>query len=117
MTADTAWKKLAEFIAADAGKPVIGQLVLTRDTDLYHDLDLNPSHIERLMTEWATKFNVDMAAFDINYYYPSAKLGIGSFLAAVAKSPFSAAARETLGGRSLTLGMLEDAMQKGRWSI
>ena len=115
--ADTAWKNLEEFIAADVGKPIIGHLDLTRDTDLYHDLDLNPGHIERLMTEWAAKFNVDMAAFDIYYYYPSAKLGIGSFLTAVVKSPFNAAARETLGGRLLTLGMLEDAMQTGRWSI
>ncbi|RDK00551.1 hypothetical protein DLM46_22625 [Paraburkholderia lacunae] len=114
MMADV-WNRLEEFIAEDAGKPIVGRLELTRDTDLYHDLDMNPDHITRLMNEWAAKFHVDMAGFDIHHYYPSAKLGIGSFLAAVVKSPFSTEARETLGGRSLTLGMLEEAMQKGRW--
>lgn len=110
-----AWKSLEAFVAADAGKPLAGRLDLTRDTDLYHDLDMSPEHIMRLMTEWAAKFNVDLTGFDIHDYYPSAKLGVASFLATVVKSPFSAQARETLGGRSLTLGMLEDAMQNGRW--
>lgn len=109
------WKNLEEFISADAGKPLVGQLELTRDTDLYHDLDMNPDHIERLIRRWAAQFGVDLSEFDIHYYYPSAKLGIGSFLAAVVKSPFSAQARETLGGRSVTLGMMEEAMQGGRW--
>lgn len=112
---DNTWTDLREFIAADAGKPLVGQLELTRDTDLYHDLDMNPQHIEQLIRRWASQFGVDLSEFDIHYYYPSAKLGIGSFLATVVKSPFSADARETLGGRSLTLGMMEEAMQGGRW--
>ncbi|KVG38154.1 hypothetical protein WL29_08130 [Burkholderia ubonensis] len=110
-----AWKSLEEFVAADAGKPLVGRLELTRDTDLYHDLDMEPDHIDKLVRRWAVKFGVDLSAFDIHYYYPSAKLGIGSFLAAVVKSPFSTEARETLGGRSLTLGMMEEAMERGRW--
>ncbi|WP_178392187.1 hypothetical protein [Burkholderia sp. SRS-W-2-2016] len=31
------------------------------------------------------------------------------------RSPFSAQARELPGGRELTLGMLEKAMQRGAW--
>ncbi|KWN70409.1 hypothetical protein WM24_06400 [Burkholderia ubonensis] len=109
------WKSLEEFVAANAGKPLVGRLELTRDTDLYHDLDMEPDHIDKLIRRWATKFGVDLSTFDIHYYYPSAKLGIGSFLVTVVKSPFSTEARETLGGRSLTLGMMEEAMQRGRW--
>ncbi|HDR9483547.1 acyl carrier protein [Burkholderia aenigmatica] len=109
------WESLEQFVATDAGKPLVGRLELTRDTDLYHDLDLEPDRIDKLVRRWAVEFGVDLSAFDIHYYYPAAKLGIGSFLAAVVKSPFSTAARETLGGRSLTLGMMEEAMERGRW--
>jgi hypothetical protein len=87
----------------------------SRETDLYHDLDMNPDHISKFMKRWAAQFHVELNGFDLHHCYPAAKLSIGSFLATVAKSPFSANARETLGGRSLTLGMLEEAMKTGRW--
>ncbi|WP_321785341.1 DUF1493 family protein [Burkholderia pyrrocinia] len=109
------WKSLEAFIAADIGRLPVDRIELTRDTDLYHDLDMEPGDIDKLVGRWAVTFGVDLSAFDIHYYYPSAKLGIGSFLAAVVKSPFSDEARETLGGRSLTLGMMETAMVRGRW--
>ena len=114
MRAD-AWKTLEEFVATDLGKPHIGRLHLTRDTDLYHDLDMTPAHIARLLETWATTFEVDMAGFDLHYYFPSEKIGFCSFIGAILRSPFSPKAREVLGGRSLTLGALEDAMCKGRW--
>lgn len=114
MTADI-WKNLEAFVKEDAGKPIVGQLQLTRETDLYHDLDMNPDHISEFMERWAVQFHVELSEFDLHHYYPAAKLTIGSFLATVAKSPFSASARDTLGGRSLTLGMLEEAMKAGRW--
>jgi hypothetical protein len=110
-----AWKALEEFVTTEIGKPPIGQLHLARDTDLYHDLDMTSAHIARLLDAWAVKFEVDMAGFDLHDYYPSEKLGIRSFIGAILRSPFSPEAREVLGGRALTLGMLEDAMCKGRW--
>lgn len=113
--ADT-WKRLEAFIATDIEKLPVGRIELSRDTDLYHDLDLEPGDIDRIVRQWAETFGIDLSAFDIHYYYPSAKLGIGSFLATVVKAPFSAEARETLGGRSLTLGMMEEAMERGRWA-
>lgn len=112
-----AWKSLEAFIATDIGRLPVDRIELTRDTDLYHDLDLEPNDIDEFVRQWAVTFGIDLSAFDIHYYYPSAKLGIGSFLAAVVKSPFSNEARETLGGRSLTLGMMEQAMERGRWEL
>ncbi|WP_176045326.1 DUF1493 family protein [Burkholderia sp. BCC1644] len=112
--ADT-WKRLEAFFAADIANLAIDRSELSRDTDLHHDLDLEPHDIDGIVRQWAETFGIDLSAFDIHYYYPSAKLGIGSFLATVVKSPFSAEARETLGGRSLTLGMMEEAMERGRW--
>ncbi|AOI75824.1 DUF1493 family protein [Burkholderia sp. NRF60-BP8] len=112
--ADT-WKRLEAFIATDVARLQIDRIELSRDTDLYHDLDLEPHDIDRIIRQWGATFGVDLSTFDLHYYYPSAKLGIGSFLATVVKSPFSPEARETLGGRSLTLGMMEEAMERGRW--
>ncbi|OXJ30981.1 MULTISPECIES: DUF1493 family protein [Burkholderia] len=112
--ADT-WKRLEAFITGDVGGIPVRRIELSRDTDLYHDLDMEPDAIDALIKRWGGTFGVDLSAFDIHYYYPSAKLGMGSFLAAVVKSPFSLDAREKLGGRSLTLGMLKEAMERGRW--
>ncbi|HEF5869796.1 TPA: DUF1493 family protein [Burkholderia cenocepacia] len=112
--ADT-WQRLEAFIATDVANRPIDRIELSRDTDLHHDLDLEPNDIDRIIRQWAAIFSVDLSAFDLHYYYPSAKLRIGSFLATVVKSPFSTNARETLGGRSLTLGMMEEAMERGRW--
>ncbi|MBN3770667.1 DUF1493 family protein [Burkholderia sp. Se-20378] len=110
-----AWKRLEAFFSADIGELPVSGIELTRDTDLYHDLDLEPNDIDKLVRRWAATFDVDLSAFDIHYYYPSAKLGIGSFFAMVVKFPFNNAARDTLGGRSLTLGSMEEAMERGRW--
>ncbi|VWC90077.1 acyl carrier protein [Burkholderia contaminans] len=112
--ADT-WKRLEAFITGDIGALPVRRIELSRDTDLYHDLDMEPDAIDTLIKRWGGAFGVDLSAFDIHYYYPSAKLGMGSFLDAVVKSPFSLDAREKLGGRSLTLGMLKEAMERGRW--
>jgi len=109
------WNSLKAFVAEDAGKPIVGRLQLTRDADLYHDLDMNPGRIAEFIKAWAARFGVDIGGFDPHHYYPAAKLNSGPFFATVAKSPFSASARETLGGRSLTLGMLEEAMKTRRW--
>ncbi|KVL53928.1 hypothetical protein WT01_26375 [Burkholderia cepacia] len=110
-----AWKNLEAFIASDIGKLPVGRIELTRDTDLCHDLDMAPDHIDAFVRRWAVTFDVDLSMFDIHDYYPSAKLGIGSFLTTVVRSPFSNKAREILGGRSLTLGMMVEAMERGRW--
>jgi hypothetical protein len=110
-----AWNSLIEFIAKNAGEPVIGRLNLTRETDLYHDLDMEPKHIALLIDQWAAKFGVNLSDFAIDDYYPSAKLDLRMFLMTVVKSPFSAQARETLGGQALTLGMMEEAMKRGKW--
>ncbi|MCA7898467.1 DUF1493 family protein [Burkholderia cepacia] len=111
-----AWKNLEAFIATDIGKLPVDRIELMRDTDLYHDLDMEPEHIDAFVRRWAVTFDVDLSMFDIHDYYPSAKLGIGSFLATVVRSPFSNKSREILGGRSLTLGMMVEAMERGRWA-
>ncbi|MDR5747965.1 DUF1493 family protein [Caballeronia sp. LZ029] len=112
-----AWKRLVDFIEVKLGKPFLGQNSLAPETDLYHDLDLNPPEISALLNEWGTIFGVDMSEFELGHYYPFIQLSKPAFFWTVLKSPFSLEARETLGGWQLTLGMLEEAMIRGKWVI
>ncbi|KXU86258.1 hypothetical protein CI15_17445 [Paraburkholderia monticola] len=111
-----AWPDLERFIRekrAPAALPLDDKL--TRDMDLYHDLDWEPAKIVEVMRAWADRFHVDLHDFDVRYYVPSANMRKRDIVMTALKSPFSASARELLGGRSLTLGMLEEAMKRGAW--
>ncbi|WP_186131889.1 DUF1493 family protein [Burkholderia gladioli] len=110
-----AWEQLVALMNTDAAGFIGSNAALAPATDLYHDLDMSPESIRRLILMWAARFAVDISTFDIDFYYPSARLGTGAFVATLVRSPFSAKARHTLGGRALTLGMLADAMRGGRW--
>ncbi|MGF6294274.1 DUF1493 family protein [Paraburkholderia youngii] len=110
------WLDLTRFIRemrTPAGLPLDDEL--TRDMDLYHDLEWEPARILDVMQAWAQRFQVDLRDFDVAYYVPSANMRKLDIVAAALKSLFSASARELLGGRSLTLGMLEEAMKCGSW--
>ncbi|WP_321799882.1 DUF1493 family protein [Caballeronia sp. J97] len=111
------WERLVDYFEARIGKPLLGRNRFTPETDLYHDLDLNPPEISALLNDWGTTFGVDMSEFEIGHYYPFIRLNRPAFLWALLTSPFSRKARETLGGWQLTLGMLEDAMTRGKWVI
>lgn len=113
---DEAWLKRQQFIREARATGVFGvDEQVTRETDLYHDLDWEPAKIETVMQAWAQRFHVDLTDFDVAYYIPSANMRKRDVMLAALKAPFSAKARESLGGYSLTLGMLEEAMARGRW--
>lgn len=113
---DDAWIRLQHFIREARAPSAFGlDERLTRDMDLYHDLDWEPPKILEVMHAWAERFNVDISGFDVAYYVPSANMRKRDVVLAALKSPFSTKARESLGGRVLTLAMLEDAMKRGRW--
>ncbi|MDR5825505.1 DUF1493 family protein [Caballeronia sp. LZ043] len=115
VTDEQAWDALLTFVERAVGKPLFGEDHFTRDTDLNHDLDLNPDRISAFLTEWSAAFDIDMRAFDITHYYPASTLSLSRFLLTVFKAPFSRASRDTLGGCQLILGMLEAAMLYGKW--
>ncbi len=113
---DDLWLQLQRFIREVRAPGVLGiDEKLTRDMDLYHDLDWEPEKVVNVMRAWGERFRVDLNDFDVAYYIPSATMRKRDVVLAALKSPFSAKARESLGGRSLTLGMLEEAMKRGRW--
>lgn len=106
---------LIAFLAARIGKPLFGRDEFTRDQDLHHDLDLEPQAIDELIKEFAHRFRVDISEFDLQYYFPLSKVGHLEFLKCLVISPISTSARAKLGGRMITIGMLEDAMKINRW--
>jgi len=111
-----AWLQLQQFIREIRAPGLLGiDEELTRDMDLYHDLDWEPPKIVNVMETWGAPFRVDLSEFDVAYYAPSANMRRREAVLAALKSPFSAKARDSLAGRSLTLGMLEEAMKRGRW--
>ncbi|SAK98753.1 acyl carrier protein [Caballeronia calidae] len=118
MTAQSqTWDRLVEYFEAKIGKPPLGQTRFTPETDLYHDLDLNPPEISALLHDWGLNFGVDISEFDIGHYYPFSQLSKPAFFWTLLRSPFSRQARETLGGWQLTLGMLEEAMIREKWVV
>lgn len=114
---DDPWSHLQAFIREVRAPSLFGlDAQLTRDMDLYHDLDWEPARIASVMRAWAARFDVDLGDFTVEDYVPSASMRRRDVMWAALKAPFSAAARDALGGRALTLGMLEAVMRDGKWS-
>jgi hypothetical protein len=112
------WFQLEQFIREVRAPSLLGlDEKLTREMDLYHDLDWEPKRIVEIVNTWAERFRADLRSFDVSYYVPSAKVRTGEVLLTALKSPFGASAREALGGRSLTLGMMEESMKRGYWQV
>ncbi|WP_243772123.1 DUF1493 family protein [Burkholderia anthina] len=109
--------RLIEMVRDEADSSLHGALEITPDTDLCIDLEISDRAMLRLMRRFSETFGVDIADFDIDYYYPSRKLGLGRFLMAVFRSPFSANARDKILERPLTVKMMEAAIETGRWTM
>ena len=109
--------RLIEMVLNEADSPLWGELGITPDTDLCIDLEISDKAMLRLMRRFSETFGVDMTDFDIDYYYPSRKLGLGRFLMIVFRSPFSADARDKILERPLTIKMMEAAIEAGRWTM
>ncbi|MBR8131198.1 DUF1493 family protein [Burkholderia ambifaria] len=109
--------RLIEMVREEADSPLWGDLEITPETDLCIDLELSDRAMLRLMQRFSESFGVDISAFDVDYYYPSRKLGFGRFLVEVLKSPFSSGARDKILERPLTIRMMEAAIEAGRWEM
>ncbi|WP_175779090.1 DUF1493 family protein [Burkholderia anthina] len=109
--------RLIEMVLNEADSPLWGELKITPDTDLCIDLEISDKAMLRLMRRFSETFGVDIADFDIDYYYPSRKLGLSRFLMILFRSPFSADARDKILERPLTIKMMEAAIETGRWTM
>lgn len=108
---DPIWDQLEAFAREALGRPLFGgALTLTPHSRLEEDLRLTGIDAVEFIDGWAEKFGVAAQGFPYSRYFgPDGWDVVGSVLGVVSK-------RHREPPRiPLTLGMLAEAMRRGRW--
>lgn len=111
MTDVPTWDQLEAFAREALGRPLFGgALTLTPDSQLEEDLRLTGVDAVEFIDGWAETFGVAAQGFPYNRYFdPDSWDVVGSVLGVFSK-------RHRAPPRvPLTLGMLAEAMRRGRW--
>ncbi|KVG35641.1 acyl carrier protein [Burkholderia ubonensis] len=110
--ADATWDQLEAFAREELGKPIFGgPLKLTPDTRIEEDLRLTGLDAVEFIDKWAETFGVEAQGFPYNRYFGPESLDvIQSVLGLFSKKHRDP---ELV---PLTLGMLAEAMRRGRWN-
>ena len=108
---DTTWERLEAFAREELGRPLFGgQLNLQPASRLEEDLGLTGLDAVEFIDKWAETFNVQAQGFPYRRYFgPEGQQLLSSFLGLFAKR----FRRPEL--VPLTLGMLAEAMRRGKW--
>ncbi|WP_206951300.1 DUF1493 family protein [Trinickia acidisoli] len=108
---DTTWERLEAFAREELGRPLFGgQLNLQPTSRLEEDLGLTGLDAVEFIDRWAETFNVQAKGFPYRRYFgPEGQQLLSSFLGLFAKR----FRRPEL--VPLTLGMLAEAMRRGKW--
>ncbi|MEX3954711.1 DUF1493 family protein [Trinickia sp. EG282A] len=108
---DATWDRLEAFAREELGRPVFGgQLILQPTSRLEDDLGLTGLDAVEFIDKWAETFNVQAQGFPYRRYFsPEGQQLLSSFLGLFSKR-FRRPALVPL-----TLGMLADAMRRGKW--
>ncbi|KVD07422.1 DUF1493 family protein [Burkholderia ubonensis] len=110
--ADATWDQLEAFAREELGRPIFGgPLKLTPDSRIEEDLRLTGLDAVEFIDKWAETFGVEAQGFPYNRYFGPESLDvIKSVLGLFSKKHRDP---ELV---SLTLGMLAEAMRRGRWN-
>ncbi|ACR29127.1 DUF1493 family protein [Burkholderia glumae] len=110
--ADATWDRLEAFAREELGRPIFGgPLKLTPDSRIEEDLRLTGLDAVEFIDKWAETFSIEAQGFPYNRYFGPESLDvIKSVLGLFSKKH---RAPELV---PLTLGMLAEAMRRGRWS-
>ncbi|KVW21052.1 MULTISPECIES: DUF1493 family protein [Burkholderia cepacia complex] len=110
--ADATWDQLEAFAREELGKPIFGgPLKLTPDSRIEEDLRLTGLDAVEFIDKWAETFGVEAQGFPYNRYFGPESLDvIKSVLGLFSKKHRDP---ELV---PLTLGMLAEAMRRGRWN-
>lgn len=108
---DEIWERLEAFAREELGRPLFGgKLNLQPMSRLEEDLGLTKLDAVEFITKWAETFNVQVREFPYRRYFsPEGQELLSSFLGLFSKH----FRRPPL--VPLTLGMLAEAMRRGRW--
>lgn len=108
---DATWERLEVFAREELGRPLFGgRLNLQPTSRLEEDLGLTGLDAVEFIDKWADTFNVQAQGFPYRRYFgPEGQQLLSSFLGLFAKR-FRRPALVPL-----TLGMLAEAMRRGKW--
>ncbi|PMS35421.1 uncharacterized protein DUF1493 [Trinickia symbiotica] len=108
---DATWDRLEAFAREELGRPLFGgRLNLQPASRLEDDLGLTGLDAVEFIDRWAATFNVQAQGFPYRRYFsPEGQQLLSSFLGLFSKR-FRRPALVPL-----TLGMLADAMRRGKW--
>lgn len=109
---DPTWDRLEVFAREELGRPLFGgKLSLQPTSRLEEDLGLTGLDAVEFIDKWAETFNVQAQEFPYRRYFrPDGQHLLSSFLGLFSKR----FRRPEL--VPLTLGMLADAMRRGKWN-
>ncbi|KVC61831.1 acyl carrier protein [Burkholderia ubonensis] len=108
---DAIWDQLEAFAREELGKPIFGgPLKLTPDSRLEEDLHLTGLDAVEFVDKWAEKFGVEAQGFPYSRYFGPDGLDVIKLVLGL----FSKKHRDA-DLVPLTLGMLAEAMRRGRW--
>ena len=109
---DAAWIKLEAFAREQLGRPLLGgRLKLTSDSRLEEDLRLTGVDAVGFIDKWAEVFHVEAEGFPYDRYFGPESLDVIRSILGLFSKRFREPALVPL-----TLGMLAEAMRRGRWS-
>ncbi|WP_116137979.1 DUF1493 family protein [Trinickia diaoshuihuensis] len=109
---DVVWNKLGQFAREQLGRPLLGgRLTLTPDSRLEEDLRLTGLDAVEFIDKWADEFNIEADGFPYDRYFGPESLDVIRSVLGL----FSKRFRDPKLA-SLTLGMLAEAMKRGRWN-
>ncbi|KAB0644415.1 DUF1493 family protein [Burkholderia latens] len=109
--ADEIWNRLEAFAREELGRPIFGgALKLTPDSRLEEDLRLTGVDAVEFIDKWAEKFNVAAQDFPYSRYFGPDSWDVVRSVMGI----FSKKYRDPQ-LVALTLGMLAEAMRRGRW--
>ena len=110
---DAVWTKLEAFAREQLGRPLLGgRLKLTPDSRLEEDLRLTGLDAVEFIDKWAEEFNVEAPqGFPYDRYFGPESLDVIRSILGLFSKRFRDPELVPL-----TLGMLAEAMRRGRWN-
>lgn len=108
---DETWQQLEAFARVELRRPLFGgQLNLQPSSRLEQDLGLTGHDATEFIDTWAQRFKVDVQGFSSGRYFGPEGFDVLSPLLGLFSKRFRRPALVPL-----TLGMLAEAMRRGRW--
>jgi hypothetical protein len=110
--ADQIWEALEAYAREELGRPLFGRLELKPESRIEEDLRITGTDAVEFIDKWAEKFGIDAPdGFPYARYFGPDSPDVLRAVAGVFSKKFRDAPLVPI-----TLGMLAEAMRRGRWN-